>query len=178
LDEAAIGLAGKETALGDAIGLAIKRLRDQPVENRVLILLTDGANTAGGLDPLKAADLAAKEQLRIYTIGVGNDELLVRTPFGLQRLATGSDLDETTLKAIADKTGGHYFRARDIHGLQTIYQQLDTLEPRAQDETFRPVDELYQWPLCIALLISFGTALAAAGWVSHSSKLREIYHAE
>ncbi len=116
LNEAAIGLAGKRTAIGDAIGLAIKRLREQPETNRVLILLTDGANTAGSVEPLKAADLAASETVRIYTIGVGADNRLLRGPFGAQRIATG-DLDEDDLKAIAEKTGGRYFRARDTQGL-------------------------------------------------------------
>lgn len=176
LDEAAIGLAGKETAIGDAIGLAIKRLRDQSIKNRVLILLTDGANTTGELDPLKAADLAAAEQLRIYTIGVGNDEMLVRTPFGVQRIATGSDLDETTLKTIAKKTGGQYFRARDIKELQSIYRQLDSLEPRAQDEVFRPVNELYLWPLASALILSCVIALLTAGWTPRAARAPEVYH--
>ncbi len=80
LDEAQIGLAGQQTAIGDAIGLAIKRLRDEPIKNRVLILLTDGASNAGNVDPLKAADLAAREGVRIYTIGVGADEMMVPGP--------------------------------------------------------------------------------------------------
>jgi Ca-activated chloride channel family protein len=163
LNEAAIGLAGKSTAIGDAIGLAVKRLRKQPQENRVLILLTDGANTAGSVDPLKAADLAAGEGLRIYTIGVGAESQLVRGLLGSRRVSN-SELDETTLTAIADKTGGRYFRARDIAGLEAIYQLLDELEPASQEEeVFRPVKELYAWPLAGALLISILLALDAGG---------------
>lgn len=164
LNESAIGLAGKRTAIGDAIGLAVKRLRDQPAENRVLILLTDGANTAGSVDPLKAADLAAREGVRVYTIGVGADDMLVRGLFGMQRVPA-TDLDEAALTAIAEKTGGKYFRARDIASLQEIYGLLDRLEPVSEDEeTFRPVRELYPWPLAGALLISVLMTLAVAGF--------------
>ena len=162
LDEAQIGLAGKRTAIGDAIGLAIKRLRKEPDRNRVLILLTDGANTAGNVDPLKAADLAAREGVRIYTIGIGSGETQVRTPFGVRRVATG-DLDEATLKAITDKTEGRYFRARDTAELAKIYALLDRIEPVSGDEqTWRPVEELYFWPLGAALLLSVLIALSAA----------------
>lgn len=154
LDEAQIGLAGQQTAIGDAIGLAVKRLQKQPRQNRVLILLTDGANTAGNVDPLKAADLAAQEGIKIYTIGVGADTQLIRTPFGIQQIG-GSDLDEASLKAIAKKTGGEYFRARDVTSLAKIYGLLDKIEPLSEDKlTYRPVDELYQWPLALALLLS------------------------
>ena len=163
LDEAAIGLAGKRTAIGDAIGLAVKRLRDQPQENRVLILLTDGENTAGTVDPQKAADIAASEGVRIYTIGVGADERIVSGFFGKRRVAN-SELDEPALIAIAEKTGGRYFRARDIAALEEIYQLLDELEPVSEDEeVFRPVIELYSWPMAAALFISLLLALAASG---------------
>jgi Ca-activated chloride channel family protein len=163
LNEAAIGLAGNSTAIGDAIGLAVKRLRKQPQQNHVLILLTDGANTAGSVDPRKAADLAAAEGLRIYTIGVGAESQLVQGLLGSRRVRN-NELDEATLTAIADKTGGRYFRARDIAGLEAIYQLLDELEPASQEgEVFRPVRELYAWPLAGALLISMLLALTASG---------------
>ncbi len=153
LNESAVGLAGKETAIGDAIGLAVKRLRKQTEENRVLVLLTDGANTAGSIDPLKAADLAARDKIRIYTIGVGGDGARIRGLFGLQ--IGGNDLDERSLQIIADKTGGRYFRARNLHELEQIYRLLDDIEP-VSDETqnFRPVRELYHWPLAAALLLT------------------------
>ncbi|MGD2119931.1 MAG: VWA domain-containing protein [Chromatiales bacterium] len=153
LNEAAVGLAGKETAIGDAIGLAVKRLRKQPAENRILVLLTDGANTYGYVDPLKAADLAAQEGIRIYTIGVGDDHVMVPGFLGAQLL--GNDLDEDTLKAIASKTSGRYFRARDSRQLRQIYALLDEIEPAADvSQTFRPVQELYAWPLALALAIA------------------------
>jgi Ca-activated chloride channel family protein len=156
LFEAAVGLAGRETAIGDAIGLAVKRLRDAETEERVLILLTDGANTAGTIGPMKAAELAAGAGVRIHTIGVGGDP---RSAFGLT--LGRNPLDEATLKAIAETTGGRYFRARDVDELQAIYAMLDELEPVESDAaTFRPVDELFEWPLAAALLLS---AVAAAG---------------
>ncbi len=162
LNEAQIGLAGKQTAIGDAIGLAIKRLRKIPAKNRVLILLTDGANTAGSVDPLKASDLAAQQGVRIYTIGVGADSQLVNTPFGVQQIS-GSELDESTLQAIASKTGGRYFRARDVRSLANIYRVLDKIEPVSNDDlSYRPMTELYHWPLALALLLSLLIALGSS----------------
>lgn len=154
LDESAIGLAGPSTAIGDAIGLAVKRLRDQEKQSRVVILLTDGANTAGEIDPLSAADIAARQGLKIYTIGIGADEKIVRSLFGSRRVNPSADLDETTLQAIADKTGGRYFRARDTEQLEQIYQILDELEPIEKDvQRFRPQTTLFHWPLALSLLL-------------------------
>jgi Ca-activated chloride channel family protein len=165
LNEAEIGLAGRLTAIGDAIGLAIKRLRDEPIENRVLILLTDGASNAGNVDPLKAADLAARDGVRIYTIGVGANETMLQGPFGLPQLVS-NDLDEGTLRAIAHKTGGRYFRATDLATLAQIYDLLDKIEPVSKDEqSWRPVDELYAWPLAAALLLSVLIALSTSGLI-------------
>jgi Ca-activated chloride channel family protein len=130
-------------------------LRDHPVNSRVLILLTDGANTAGEVDPLKAAELAADAKLKIYTIGIGADEMLVRSLFGTRRVNPSQDLDEKTLRAIADTSGGRYFRARDIQELEQIYQLLDELEPVDEEARyFRPVHALYPWPLAAALLLA------------------------
>lgn len=154
LHESAIGLAGQSTAIGDAIGLAVKRLREQDEQSRVLILLTDGANTTGVVNPVSAAELAAREGLKIYTIGIGADEMVVRTFFGARRVNPSSDLDETTLQAIADKTGGRYFRARDTKELEEIYALLDELEPIEKDiQRFRPQTALFYWPLAFALLL-------------------------
>jgi Ca-activated chloride channel family protein len=154
LNEAQIGLAGQATAIGDAIGLAIKRLRAHPEGNRVLILMTDGANTAGEVEPLQAAELAAREGLTVYTIGIGADEMVVRDFFGARLVNPSADLDEETLQVIADKTGGQYFRARDTADLENIYLLLDELEPVERDpQMFRPVTALYQWPLAAALLL-------------------------
>ncbi len=168
LDEAQIGLAGKRTAIGDAIGLAVKRLREQDQKNRVLILLTDGSNTSGSVDPLKAADLAARENIRIYTIGVGG---AARSgPFGM--MSGSSDIDEATLQAIADKTGGRYFRASDTKTLQDIYALLDEIEPISEDtQSWRPVQELYSWPLMMAFLLSLINTLLNSGWLPQIMRL-------
>ena len=169
--ESAVGLAGQETAIGDAIGLAVKRLREQPDNNRVLVLLTDGANTAGNVDPLKAADLAREEGIRIYTIGIGSE---AHAGFGLfAQLQSGAEIDEATLQAIAAKTGGQYFRARDLVELDRIYSLLDEIEPASSDtQTLRLVDEFYSWPLGLALVLS--ALLSIAGlikpWGSRSTE--------
>ncbi len=160
LREAVIGLAGRETAIGDAIGLAVKRLREQPDGERVLILLTDGANTAGMLDPLDAARLAAQAGVRIHTIGIGGGEVGIRTPFGMRLLRQGSDFDPATLKQIAEITGGHFFSATNREQLEAVYAELDRLEPTARDErTYRPQRALFMWPASAALLLTVWLAL-------------------
>ncbi len=160
LEESEIGLAGRETAIGDAIGLAVKRLRDDAASERVLILLTDGANTSGEVQPMQATEFAAREGMTIYTVGVGADEMMVQDFFGSRLVNPSADLDEETLKAIAEKTGGAYFRARDAEALAQIYEQLDKLEPVESDqESIRPVDELFYWPLSAGFLLVLTAAL-------------------
>jgi Ca-activated chloride channel family protein len=162
LDESEIGLAGRETAIGDAIGLAVKRLRDDAASERVLVLLTDGANTSGEVQPMQATQFAAREGMTIYTVGVGADEMMVQDFFGSRLVNPSADLDEDTLKAIAELTGGAYFRARDARALAEIYEQLDELEPVESDqEAIRPVDELFFWPLSIAFLLVLAALLYA-----------------
>ena len=166
LQESAIGIAGKKTAIGDAVGLALKRIRsdsdgdgDRKGE-KVLVLLTDGANTAGAIEPLKAAELAQSAGLKIYTIGVGADQIIVNSVFGQRMVNPSSDLDEETLTTMAQITGGKYFRARDGESLNEIYDLIDELEPVEDDSRYlRPIDELYYLPLGIAALLSMMTAL-------------------
>jgi Ca-activated chloride channel family protein len=154
LEESVIGLAGKETAIGDAIGLAVKRLKERPIDSRVLILLTDGANTAGEVDPVQAASLAKEAGLKIYTIGVGADRMEVDSFFGTQLVNPSSDLDEKTLSTIAKLTGGQYFRAKNTEGLEKIYQTLDQLEPvKSDSEVFRPKHQLFHWALLASLIL-------------------------
>jgi len=161
LDEAEIGLAGRETAIGDAIGLSVKRLREDAASKRVLILLTDGANTSGEVQPMQATEFAAREGLTIYTVGVGADEMMVQDFFGTRLVNPSADLDEDTLKAIAERTGGKYFRARDAKALEQIYAELDKLEPvQSDEESVRPVDELFYWPLSAAFVIVLFAGLA------------------
>jgi Ca-activated chloride channel family protein len=154
LDEAAVGIAGSNTAIGDAIGLAVKRLRERPANSRVLVLITDGANNGGEVEPLIAARLAAAAGVKVHTIGIGaeaDDRLLNRFSFN-----PGGDLDETTLRAIAYETGGEYFRARTNEELEAVGAALDELEPAAQQPAqARVATALYAWPLAAALLFSW-----------------------
>ncbi len=160
LYESVIGLAGRATAIGDAIGLSVKRLREQKNSNRILILLTDGANSAGEVEPVEAAKLAAREGLKIYTVGIGADEMIVESFFGTQRVNPSADLDEKALTEIAEITGGRYFRARDTEQLDQIYAILDELEPIQQDvKRFRPMKSLYFWPLALSVIIAAGLLL-------------------
>ena len=158
LDDSVVGLAGRETAIGDAIGLAVKRLRSQSSQQsaskqHVLILLTDGVNTAGMLDPLKAAELARDNGVRIHAIAFGGEGgglsvfgIPLRLPGG------GEDIDEATLKRIADLTGGKEFRARDTEQLAGIYAEIDRLEPvKRPGQSVRPRIERYPWPLGMGL---------------------------
>ncbi|MEK1908015.1 MAG: VWA domain-containing protein [Pseudomonas sp.] len=154
LDEALINIAGPQTAIGDAIGLAVKRLRQRPADSRVLVLITDGANNGGEIEPRTAARLAAEEQVKIYTIGIGADPQESGI-MGMLGLNPGVDLDEPTLMNIAEQTGGTYFRARDSEELKNIEAALDHLEPALQQPTrARPALALYCWPLGTALLLS------------------------
>jgi len=166
LREAQIGFAGEATAIGDAIGLAVKRVRDRPGDRHVLILLTDGANNAGSVSPQAAARIAADNHVVIYTIGIGADEMelpgMFGTRFGARRVNPSQDLDEKALTQIADTTGGRYFRARDPEELAGIYNLLNKLEPvEDKSQTYRPERALFFWPLGAALLLSMVWTLAA-----------------
>ncbi len=168
LQEAQLGFAGRETAIGDAIGLAVKRLKDRPADSRVLIILTDGANTSGVIQPVDAARLAAEYQVRIHTIGVGAEQMvmpgLFGTSFGSRTVNPSQDLDEDTLRDIAKLTGGKYFRARDPAELDDIYRLLDLIEPVDQDAaTFRPRTSLFQWPLALSFCLSLILAISRMG---------------
>ncbi|HRP72614.1 MAG TPA: VWA domain-containing protein [Luteimonas sp.] len=153
LFDSVVGLAGRETAIGDAIGLAVKRLRGQEGGQRVLVLLTDGVNTAGRIDPMKAAELARDNDVRIHTIAFGGDGERV-SMFGIQLPGREAEIDEAALQRIADTTGGRAFRARDADELAGIYAQIDRIEPVARPEqAVRPRIERYPWPLAAALLV-------------------------
>lgn len=161
LMESDIGLAGADkTAIGDAIGLAVKRLRERPADQRVVVLLTDGVNTGGELEPRKAADLAKENGLRLYTIGIGAESMRVDDFFGSRMVNPSADLDEKLLDDIARETGGKFFRARDTKELAGIYREIDKLEPSAaQGERYRPVNEWFVLPLSLALLAAFLSTL-------------------
>lgn len=154
IQDATVGLAGKTTAIGDAIGLAVKRLEDVPARGRIIILLTDGVNNAGLLDPLPAAKLAKEDGIKIYTIGLGG-----RPPvYGMDpfiQMGPMADLDEKTLQKIAKMTGGRYFRATDPHSLNQVYATINQIETIQQNEaTVRPQIEYYPWFAAAALLLA------------------------
>lgn len=180
--EARIGFAGQETAIGDAIGLAVKRLKERPAESRVLILLTDGQDTASSVAPLDAAKLAANLGIRIYTIGIGADEMtlpgLFGSSFGSRQVNPSAELDEAGLQEIAKISGGQYFRARSPRELANIYQLLDQLEPVEQETaTYRPRQALGYLPLLLALLLSFLLALRhcwAPGWRTTKQSIKVL----
>jgi len=153
LDVGVVGLAGQSTALGDAVALAVKRLRELPTHERVLVLLTDGVNTSGVIEPPKAAELARDAGVRIYTVAIGGGDQ--QTLFGITLPSMGEDdVDEATLQRIADVTGGRFYRARDTDALARIYGEIDRLEPvAAKGRAIRPrIEHAWQW-LAAALAV-------------------------
>lgn len=155
IDDASVGLAGKTTSIGDAVGLAVKRLQAVPKPGRVIILLTDGANNSGIVEPLKAAEIAKSEGIKIYTIGLGAEAdpsaLMGDNFFDTNMTA---DLDEETLKEMANLTDGQYFRATDPDSLHAIYQKINQLERIKQAQaTIRPQKEYYPYLLLGSLIL-------------------------
>ena len=174
MQQAVLGLVGEQTAIGEGIGLALKRFDAADNPQKVLILLTDGQNSAGEVKPLDAAKFAQEQGVKIYTIGVGADAYYKRTLFGNQKVDPSRDLDEVTLKTIAAQTGGQYFRARDASSLAAIYAELDKLEPVEQaQQQFRPQTDLFHWPLAIALLLSIFACYLRQGQLFTSGKLHD-----
>ncbi len=170
LEQSVPRMAGDATAIGDAIGLAVKKLRDRPQGSRILILLTDGENTAGSLPPQQAAALAAQYGIRIYTIGVGSQG---EVPFpdasghiGYEKMA----LDEPLLTQVAEAAGGKYFRATDTHALEEIYKHINTLE-KTEAETRRVwlPQPLYQAPLGLAMWL-----MLLAVWLQWRERNNEL----
>lgn len=161
LENVVPGMAGDATAIGDAMGLAVKKLRERPLGARVLILLTDGENTAGSLPPLVAARLAEEHGIRIYTVGVGSAD---KVPFWENGRVHRVDrpLDEVLLKAIAEVTQGAYFRATDSGALAAIYRHIDALEKTeaVTRNTWVP-RPLFRWPLGLALILLLWCAVLA-----------------
>lgn len=150
VDEAFIGLAGDGTALGDAIALAVARLRATPGAERVLVLLTDGSSTEGVLSVPDAAQLARHHDVRVYAIGLGAPSIDAGR-------RSGVGLDEPALKLVAAQTGGLYFRADSAGALERIYEALARHEPVASDvRRYRSRTELYSWPLGLALALALG----------------------
>ena len=161
LDATEAGMAGPHTALGDAIGLAIRTFESSRVEQRLLILLTDGADTGSRMTPLNAAEIARRHDIRIMSVGVGDPAPGAAEP-----------ADFAALKQIAQRTGGQFFQAGDEHGLAAIYAEIDALSPREVEKlSYRPRRSLAHWPAGLAVCLGLG--LAAASWLS----IRRTMHA-
>lgn len=160
LDESQLGLVGRKTAIGDAIALAVKRFDAKQKSNKILLLLTDGQNTAGKITPEQALELAIAKDITIYSIGIGADVMLQQSLFGTRRVNPSSELDEKTLTKLALETDGKYFRAKDSQGMELIYNLLDQLEPIEQEQQqMRPLTALFYWPLSLAFFLSLGYVL-------------------
>jgi Ca-activated chloride channel family protein len=159
LDNAVPRMAGDATAIGDSIAVAVKRLRDRPEGSRVLVLVTDGENTAGSLPPLEAARLARLYGIRVYTIGVGSKGLVPFMEAGRMTMQK-MEIDEELLREVARLTEGAYFRATDTSALEEIYRQIDSLEKtEAKSRSILVPTPLYRWPLALALTALMGLVL-------------------
>ncbi len=157
LDRLRIGAAGQSTAIGDAIGISLKRLRDIESKSNVIILLTDGDSNTGELSPTDATAFAAEQGVKIYTIGVGTAGKKV--PFLIERPIPHYeygivDMDEAALKDIAQKTGGLYFNAKSTEALKRIYDTIDDMEKtEAKSNVYAVYNDLYPWLVSLALLL-------------------------
>ncbi|MCP4331781.1 MAG: VWA domain-containing protein [Gammaproteobacteria bacterium] len=164
------GLAGRHTAIGDALGLAVKSMRKQESRHKVLILVTDGSNTAGFENPIVAAQVAAQQGLTIHTIGIGTDAEALAQIYGAQNIPTGLVLNERLLANIAEVSGGQYFHATNLAALEQIYFELDKLEPVDYEyQSHRPRHELYLAPLSAGLQVMLLHLLARL-WQSRASR--------
>lgn len=157
MEDVEVGIAGEETAIGSAVGTAVKRLRDSEAKSKVVILLTDGRNTRGVLSPVKAAEVAEALGIRIYTIGAGTrGKAPFQTPgrFGGRTVYRDVEIDEETLKEMAEITGGAYYRAEDREALEEIYRRIDQLEKtEITMDTYTEYDERFAWLVAPALLL-------------------------
>ena len=156
------------TAIGDALALAVERLRESTARSRIAVVLTDGVNNAGVESPAAAAELARSMGVKVYTIGAGTTGLApvrVEDRFGRTVLRSMRvEVDEAVLRRIAEVAGGHFFRAEDAEGLERVYARIDRLErTRITEDRFRQYDELFALPLAFAL------ALLAVGWLSRGA---------
>ncbi len=152
LYESMVNMAGPQTMIGDAIGLAIKLFEESQSENRVLILLTDGNDTGSKVPPVRAAEIANENEITIHTIGIGDPE------------SVGEEaIDIDTMVKITGETGGNYFHAMDREELVKIYEQINKLEPVEFERiSYRPKIQLYHWPLAAALILIVGYHLVTA----------------
>ena len=173
LERVSIGTGDDGTAIGSAIAAGVNRLRMTAAKSKVFILLTDGVNNTGKIAPLAAAEAAQAMGIKIYTIGVGargKAPIPVKDDAGNMHLIMAQvDVDEKTLQAIADETGGRFYRATDTDSLQRIYEQINRLEKSAQVvQRFEHIEELYRW----ALVPAFG--ILALWAVLQQTRLRRL----
>lgn len=157
LNELEIGMAGDSTAVGDAIAISTDRIKDLKAKSKVIVLVTDGRSNSGSIPPKKAAEIAATFGVKIYTIGIGSNgpaPFLVDSLFGKQVVYENVDLDEDTLKEIAEITNAKYFRAMDTKNLEKIYSEIDSLEKsEAKVKEYMEYDELFVWFLIPAIIL-------------------------
>lgn len=154
LDDISTGLAGRHTAIGDAIGVTMKSMRRQQSRHKVLVLVTDGSNTAGFENPVVAAQAAALQGMTIYTVGIGSVAETLERIYGRQNIPPGVALNERVLASIAEVTNGRYFRATNLAALEQIYLELDRLEPIEYEyQRHRPRHELYRLPLLAGMTL-------------------------
>jgi len=151
------GIIEDGTAIGLGLANAINRLKDSKAKSRIIILMTDGVNNKGEIDPVTAADLAQTLGIRVYTIGIGTRGLApypVETMFGTEYQQMEVEIDEAILSDVATRTGGKYFRATNNMELKTVYDEIDTLEKsKIEVEESNQKEELFLWPLLTALAI-------------------------
>jgi Ca-activated chloride channel family protein len=172
LDRIEIGMAGDSTAVGSALATGVKRLKEVPGKSKVVILVTDGRNNAGRIAPETAAEIARTYEVKVYTIGVGvegDSPFLMETLFGKRYVYQKVDLDEETLKHIADVTGGAYFRAEDTASLEKIYEQIDEME-----RTEAKVKEYMEYEELFAQFAFPGLLLILTGFVLENTRFRKI----
>ncbi|HKY64290.1 MAG TPA: VWA domain-containing protein [bacterium] len=169
LDHVTIGIAGDATAIGDGLALAVKRLRDQPGKSKVVILLTDGRNNAGSISPEKAAEIAKTFNVKVYTIGIGTKgKVPFPQPgiFGNRLIYVNLDMDEDTLRNIAEVTGGKYFFATDTKKLEAIYKEIGQLEKtKAKVKHYEVYEEWYYYLAGLGLGLLLLEALLSSTWL-------------
>jgi Ca-activated chloride channel family protein len=173
LERVTVGSGDDGTAIGSAIAASVNRLRETAAKSKVVILLTDGVNNTGKISPLAAAEAAKAMGVKVYTIGVGvrgEAPIPVRDASGNLRLILAKvDVDEKTLQAIAEKTGGKFYRATDTDSLEEIYEQINRFEKSAQTvQKFEHVEELYRWAVIPAL------AILGLGLILQHTRLRRL----
>ena len=165
VDQLQIGIAGRGTAIGDGLGLSVKRVASVPGKSKAIILLTDGVNTSGNVDPIQAAKVAQELDIKIHTIGIGSPSTIEGIPQGSSRQTFKAlEFDEKLLKQVAEITGGVYFNAQSLEDLKTVYQEIDLLEKSDQKEPERQIlNEKNSYFVLWALVGYFLISLLANG---------------